>query len=248
MRKIIYKIQGLLLGIIFALDYGYCYANNSTIDTILKSEKSVVGITALKTEIRKSPRVSAAIVPAAGKILIGRKIRTAYEVKQGAGVIVSNDGLIVTNFHTIRMARIIKVKLPDHKVVNARIIHIMPENDLALIKVPSSLSLIPIKFANSDTVNIGERVFNIGHSALLNHTISEGIVTGLGIEPSANGKKSIELIKVNIDIYKGDSGGPLLNEQGLLIGMMAAKIKNRYHASLAIPSNKIKKLFMDFMQ
>ncbi len=247
MQKIIYSILVVLFYIIFTFQYSYCY-DNSAIDTILKSNKSIVGITALRTEVRKSPKASAAIIPAAGRILIGRKIRTAYAAKQGAGVIVSNDGLIVTNFHTIRMTSIIKVKLPDHRVVNARIIHIMPKNDLALIKVSSSLQLTPIKFANSDTVHIGERVFNIGHSALLNHTISEGRVTGIAIAPSTGIKKSVELIKVNINIYKGDSGGPLLNEQGLLIGMMAAKIKNHYHASLAIPSNKIKKLFMDFMQ
>ena len=91
---------------------------------------------------------------------------------------------------------------------------------------------------------------HIGNSDFWNESLVSGKITGLvGARLARNRKnKIVELIRVNITVYKGDSGGPLLDKNGHLIGLMAAKLKNKERMSLAIPSNKIKKLYLDFVK
>ncbi|MBF0486275.1 MAG: serine protease, partial [Candidatus Omnitrophica bacterium] len=79
----------------------------------------------------------------------------------------------------------------------------------------------------------------IGHSDLLNGTISGGIVAGMGTVPAESGGQSIELIQLNINHYQGDSGGPVFDNQGRLLGLMSAKRLTKDRACFAVPANKI---------
>ena len=225
-------------------------ADNSLIDTVLQAEDSIVTVKSLRTEIMPSAHASAAVDPSLSRIVVARTMKTGQLEKTGAGVIISSDGLIVTNLHTILGAQKIAVILHDQTILRAKILHTMPEHDLALLKITTPSPLKPIEFVDSNTVQLGDEVINIGHSVLLRDTISGGVITGLGTSsPDDHPElKTVELIRVNINLYKGDSGGPLLDKQGRLIGMIEAKQISKDKTTFAIPSNKIKKLYLDFIK
>ena len=225
-------------------------AQDSVIDTAIKARESIVTVKALKTDFYQSPKASAALDPATGRVILAHKLLSSHALRTGTGVIVSSSGLIVTNLHTIINANKLSVILHDQTSAGAQILHLLPQHDLALLKINPPFGLQPVAFADSDTVKLGDAVTNIGNSELLKETISGGIVTGLGtgyhkVEES---RQTVELIEVNINLYSGDSGGPLLDKQGRLIGMIVAKLRNKDKASFAIPSNKIKILYSDFIQ
>lgn len=223
-------------------------AQESLIASALESKKSLVHITALQYAMAKSPQASAVIDPRSGRMLVAQKAIAAQKSKTGAGVIISADGLIVTNYHTIKGAEKIAVHLYNDQLVAAKILSLMPQHDLALLKIESPITLTPIKFANSNHIKLKDPVLVIGNSQALKETLSAGRIIGLGTSHMSrqNKIKSIELIEVNIDLHQGDSGGPLLDRHGDLIGMIAAEYRKK-QSSIAIPSNKIKKLYLDFI-
>lgn len=223
------------------------HARDSLIDVVTQANESLVTVKAFRTEIGGA---SAAVArdPKTGRILVARRAKAAQLSKQGAGVIIHPKGYIVTNLHTVKGAQKVGVALHNGKVLSARILELLPENDLALLMIDPPFDLKPIPIANSDRVRLGDEVINIGNSELLNRTISGGVVYRLGTVPNPDGSKSVELIQANMNLYKGDSGGPLLDKQGRLIGMIAAKYRSHEKATLAIPSNKIKKLVSKHME
>ncbi|HNV24456.1 MAG TPA: trypsin-like serine protease, partial [Candidatus Omnitrophota bacterium] len=84
-------------------------------------------------------------------------------------------------------------------------------------------------------------------SDILNNTISSGKIISLGTT-TINNKREIELIKINMNMYNGDSGGPILSRDGKLIGIMMGKFEKQDRSALAVPSNKIKKLYLEFLK
>ena len=223
------------------------WTENSVLEKALNYRASIVNVKAIMTgPVSSTP--AAAYDPQTGKLLIGKNNSMDYLERNGAGVIITASGYIVTNLHTIRNGERIGVTLPNGELVGAQIVHLMPEHDLALLKVDLPYPLTPIEFADSDTIKLGDEIVNIGHSELLHETISGGVVIGLAKSPpDDNNKEEIEFIKTNIDLYHGDSGGPLFNKEGRLIGMMMARSTGG-GASIAIPSNKIKILYPDFVK
>lgn len=220
-------------------------ASTNILESALESKTSIVNIRAVIFDMRKSPKAEARIDPRTGRILVARNIKAAALQQKGAGVIISADGLIVTNLHTIRNANRVDVMLHSKKQLSAQILHLMPEHDLALLKINAGEILTPIDFADSNRVNLGDDIVNIGNSELLKKTLSGGRITGIGRNA---GRGNIEIIQTNLNIYKGDSGGPLLNARGQLIGMMTAKSTTKDKTAYAIPSNKIKKLYLEYKE
>jgi len=222
------------------------WGENSLIEKVLNSRQSIVDIKAVQTKI-VNPKAHVTIDPRTGKILVAKRAQRARFEKKGAGVIVHSSGAIVTNFHTIKFAHHVYVRLYNDKIFEAKIVHLLPEQDLALLKISSQTPLHPIEFANSDSVKAKDEVIHVGTSQYLKDTISGGIVTGLRTRTVSSGK-IVELIQVNINLYHGDSGGPLLNHRGQLIGMMVAKNLKKERISFAIPSNKIQLLLLDLVR
>ncbi len=242
MRKLFYylfiilNIQALSLSL---------YAQDSLISIILKTKESIVSVKGIQTGIIKNPKASAAYDPNSGKILIARQAKAAYYEQNGAGIILSPDGYIVTNLHVIRGAANILIELFDSSKYSARVERVFPDHDLALLKIDTSMILNPIEFADSNKINLGNQIINIGNSSFLKETISEGKITAIG---RAKLSQEVEAIRVNLNLYKGDSGGPLLDAEGKLIGIISAKAKSKERATYAIPSNKIKNLCLDFIK
>ncbi len=213
----------------------------SLIQTVLDAKESFVTIKSVNTEIGPS-KASAAIDPRTRHLYVAQRAPAANFEKTGAGVIIDANGIIATNLHVIAFAKKTAVVLHDNTVVGAKIIRYVPEDDLALLKIDPPYPLKAIAIADSDQIQLGEEVINVGNSKLLTHTISGGRITRIGTTGDEN-NKHVELIQVNMNLYKGDSGGPLLDKQGRLLGMIVAKYKSQDKATLAIPSNKIKKLY-----
>jgi len=240
--KIRFYVILILVGMFISIFSTPCFAQESIIETVMQYKKSFVSVEALQTNLYKSPKSQAAIDPKTGRIIVARKARGSIAAKTGAGIIISEDGYIATNLHTVFNANKVSIILHDNTKLFAKIVHIAPEDDLCLLKVNAKFDLAPIKIANSNKISLGDNIIHVGNSRLLDETISGGRIKALGRNKSG----IVEFISVNINIYEGDSGGPILDAEGCLIGVVSSKVRRRDRLGIAIPSNKIKKLYMDF--
>lgn len=149
-----------------------------------------------------------------------RKIQTPKRTGAGSGVILTEDGYIVTNNHVVGEADEITVKLNDNREFSARIIGTDKDTDLALIKVETQ-GLPPIKVANSDDLKLGEWVLAIGNPFSLTSTVTAGIVSAKARSLFARPGSIESFIQTDAAINPGNSGGALVNARGELVGINA---------------------------
>ncbi|MDE6273115.1 MAG: trypsin-like peptidase domain-containing protein [Muribaculaceae bacterium] len=172
----------------------------------------------------------------------------------GSGVIVSEDGYIVTNNHVVANSEKLEVLLNDNSTYDARIIGTDEATDLALIKIDAK-GLSPITFGDSEAVKVGEWVLAVGNPFGFNSTVTAGIVSAkarsLGTN-STSGNIGIEsFIQTDAALNPGNSGGALVNLKGELIGINSAIYSNTgsYSGfSFAIPTTIVKKVITDIRQ
>ena len=180
--------------------------------------------------------------------------REPVQTGLGSGVILSEDGYIVTNNHVIDGAEKLEVLLNDNSTYEATVIGTDEATDLALIKIDAS-GLSAITFGDSEAVKIGEWVLAVGNPFGFNSTVTAGIVSAkarsLG-QNSRNGRMGIEsFIQTDAALNPGNSGGALVNLKGELIGINSAIYSNTgsYSGfSFAIPTSIVKKVMVDLMQ
>ncbi len=169
----------------------------------------------------------------------------------GSGVIIREDGYIVTNNHVIAGAKTIDVTLNNNHTYSARLIGTDPATDVALIKIEEKgLPVVPI--ADSDKLRLGEWVLAIGSPYDLRSTITAGIVSAKGRSmPNTTGEFKIEsFIQTDAAVNPGNSGGALVNKEGQLVGVNTAIISQTgsYSGySFAVPSNIVKRIADDLM-
>lgn len=166
----------------------------------------------------------------------------------GSGVIVSGDGLIVTNAHVVNMASKIYVILSDGKASEAALVAINPNMDLALIKIEPGRKLKPIKLAKN--IMVGETVISIGNPLGLENSVSVGVISGMNRKFSFAPAKDVftGLIQTDASINQGSSGGALLNLDGELAGVNLAVIQNAQSIGFAIPSDKVRWMIEDYKE
>lgn len=161
----------------------------------------------------------------------------------GSGVVVSADGLILTNNHVINAADDIEVALSDGRKLSATIVGTDPETDLALIKVTAD-ALPAITFSNSDQLEVGDIVLAIGNPFGVGQTVTQGIVSALG--RNQLGINTFEnFIQTDASINPGNSGGALINSQGELVGINSAiysKSGGSMGIGFAIPASLAKQV------
>ncbi len=177
--------------------------------------------------------------------------RNSY-VAFGSGVIISDDGYIVTNNHVIDGADNITITFNNERETEAEIVGVDPSTDLALIKVEEK-DLPFITFGNSDDVKIGEWVLAVGNPFDLNSTVTAGIVSAKARNINIlGGQSSIEsFIQTDAVVNRGNSGGALVNTNGDLVGINAAIASHTgvYEGySFAIPVNIVRKVVNDLME
>ncbi len=164
----------------------------------------------------------------------------------GSGVILNEEGFIVTNAHVVEDASALSVILNDGREFSARIIGQDTQSDLAVIKIEAE-DLVPATFGNSDTLEVGERTVVIGNAAgRLAGTVTQGIISGLNrqvpIQMSDGSVITMNLIQTDAAINPGNSGGAVVNRFGQVIGISSAKLSGSDYEGLcfAIPISDAK--------
>ena len=166
----------------------------------------------------------------------------------GSGIIISNDGYIVTNMHVIERKKLINVELDDGQVYPASLIGFDERSDLAVIKILPSNPLIPIEVSNSSSVQIGDQVIAIGNAFGLGKTFTSGIISATGRD---YGNPYLDLIQTDAAINPGNSGGALINHKGNLIGMntkIFSKTGSFSGIGFALPANKMIEVASEIIQ
>jgi len=155
--------------------------------------------------------------------VVAIKAVTAEGEDEGTGIVLNKQGLILTNDHVIKGARSLSVDASgsSKKTTSAKIVGEEANQDLALIKVdPTGLELKPLALASSSTAKVGDTVYAIGTPYGLEATFTKGIVSALSREIAApDGAKIAGAIQTDAALNPGNSGGPLLDEQGQVIGV-----------------------------
>ncbi|MDR2713002.1 MAG: trypsin-like peptidase domain-containing protein [Clostridiales bacterium] len=168
--------------------------------------------------------------------------RGEQEIEQsaGSGVIISNDGYIITNDHVISGANRLMVSLADGRQVEADVIGTDPRSDLAVIKVAES-NLTVAQFGDSDQLQVGELAVAIGNPGGNDfaRSVTVGYLSGLNRQITTAEGQRLSLIQTDAAINPGNSGGALLNSKGQLIGINTIKIASSYFEGMgfAIPCN-----------
>jgi putative serine protease PepD len=178
----------------------------------------------------KRREVAATSAPTATQIyqrdssgVVSIKAVTAEGEDSGTGIVLNNEGLILTNDHVVAGATSLVAGPGKSSSVTrpAKLVGEEANDDLALIKIdPSGLNLKPLNLVSSSSLQVGDPVYAIGNPYGLNETLTRGIVSALGREIAApNGSKISGAIQTDAALNPGNSGGPLLNEQGEVIGV-----------------------------
>jgi serine protease Do len=180
--------------------------------------------------------------------------RSFPQAASGTGVIISEDGYIVSNNHVIAGADEITVTLSNKKSFKAKLVAADPNSDLAVLKIEAK-GLPFMLYGNSDEVKIGQWVLAIGYPLNLQTTVTAGIVSAKGRTLDINirqGKSPIEsFIQTDAAVNPGNSGGPLVTTDGKLVGInsaIASPTGSYAGYSFTIPVNIVKKIVADLMK
>jgi Do/DeqQ family serine protease len=167
----------------------------------------------------------------------------------GSGVIIDGArGYILTNAHVIESTGKITVTLKDEREFEAEIIGADPDSDLAVLKIPTASALPSIEMGTSDDLMIGETVIAIGNPFGFSHTVTTGVISAVGRSIRTDDKIFQDFIQIDASISPGNSGGPLLNINGELIGINTAIYAKAQGIGFAIPINKARRIISDLIQ
>ena len=212
----------------------YLFANMSNedayVEAIYKASPSVINISAKRNN--------------GPKLFNG----TSQNEIIGSGIIISNDGYIITNLHVIEGTRIVQVEMDNGQVYPASLIGFDQRSDLAVIKINPEAALKPIEVSNSSSVQVGDQVIAIGNAFGLGKTFTSGIISATGRD---YGNPYLELIQTDAAINPGNSGGALINHKGNLIGMntkIFSKTGSYAGIGFALPANKMIEVASEIIQ
>jgi serine protease Do len=196
----------------------------------------VVSITSSRTVMQLAPLTIQ-------DLLLGRqRSQQAKSTSLGSGVIVSKEGHILTNHHVIAGTTEIRVQLTDGRNLPAALIGTDPATDIAVLRIEAA-NVEPLALGDSDTLRVGQQVFAIGNPYGLEETVTRGIVSAKGRHSASD--SSLEYVQHDAAVNEGNSGGPLLNVRGEIVGINSAIFSRTggwQGISFAIPSNSARRV------
>ena len=249
MRK---KFCSVICMVLFAVSQiGVKAQSNGGLDFTFAAEKTIHGVVHIQCETT----VQSVFYDDFFSFLLPPQSRERSYQTSGSGVIISEDGYVITNNHVVQDAETINVVLNDKRSFVARLVGNDPSSDLAVIKIEAD-GLEPLQFGNSDEVKIGEWVLAVGNPFNLTSTVTAGIVSAKARNINILGNKMsnapIEsFIQTDAAVNPGNSGGALVNLKGELVGIntaIASSTGSYTGYSFAIPSNIVRKVTSDLIQ
>ncbi|HEY5752984.1 MAG TPA: trypsin-like peptidase domain-containing protein [Chthoniobacterales bacterium] len=185
------------------------------------------------------------------ELFLGQRFRPRQQQVQtalGTGFIISKEGHVVTNNHVIDAMDAIKVQLADGRAASATVIGTDSQTDLALLKIDLP-NLEPLSMGDSERVDVGQIVFAIGNPYGLQESVSQGIISAKG--RTAVSDSQVEFLQTDAAVNRGNSGGPLVNIRGEVIGVNStifSESGGNQGIAFAIPSNTVKAVVESVIQ
>jgi serine protease Do len=161
------------------------------------------------------------------------------QTREGTGFFVSKSGLILTNYHVIEGAQVLRVLTKDKRKFKAEVVGADPLSDVAVIKIKPDFNVIPVEMGDSSRLKMGQWVVALGNPLGLEFFSSAGIISGFG-PPGPNYIGFYDFIQADLNIEPGNSGGPMVNYQGQVIGINNAYLGPGTMIGFAIPINRAK--------
>jgi serine protease Do len=252
---VFFLILSFLMGLVGGTGAILLLSSNSKLQNALGIKASSLNIATTKTEKLRLEESSAIIdsskkvTPAVVSITTSQNVldffgRTIEEQGGGTGFIVTNDGLIMTNKHVAEAGTSLSVLTADGKTYQAKVVAKDPTNDLAILKIDAS-GLPVVDLGDSDNLQIGQWVIAVGNAlGQLQNTVTVGVISARERQLMAGGGGTEEqlnnLLQTDAAINAGNSGGPLVNLAGQVIGINTAMASNAQSIGFAIPINQAK--------
>ena len=191
-----------------------------------------------------SPSVVSIVTSIESTDWFGQSVESAAA---GTGIIVTSDGYILTNKHVVSGAESISVVLDDGTVYDdVKVVERDPANDIAYLKIEGATDLTPATLGNSKTLHVGQQVMAIGNAlGQYQNTVTVGVISGLGRTVTASdgagqSETLTDLIQTDAAINSGNSGGPLVNAAGEVIGVNTATSTAAENMGFAIPISSVR--------
>ena len=156
--------------------------------------------------------------------VVGIEVKSAYSTGYGTGFIVSEEGYIVTNYHVVENASSVKVTLYDESQYTAKVIGYEESNDLAVIKIEPEGQIESLIYGKSSDLSVGDDVYVIGNPlGDLTFTLTKGVVSALNRLIDTGSGYNINMFQTDAAINSGNSGGPVFDKHGFVVGIASAK-------------------------
>ena len=191
--------------------------------------------------------------------VVNIEVASGDETRRGSGFIYDRQGRVVTNAHLVKAADAITVTLRNALALQAELVGLDGFSDLAVIKVSAAAGrLVPLRIGESANVRVGQRAIAIGNPFGLKASMTAGIVSGLGrtlpsaelIDAGAAGFDNPSIIQIDAAVHPGNSGGPLLDSKGLVIGITTAMQSDSGQfqgIGFAVPADTMRRVIPDLI-
>ncbi len=260
-----FKKVSLLLGILFIsfiagmLGAGLIFKTNIKEPSIATTSAVDGNEFTTGNEISVS-KVAEAVGPSVVSIITESQLQTMYgsvmQAGAGTGVIVSSDGYVMTNKHVVGNAKVVDVMLDSGKLYEeVKVVGSDPLNDIAFLKIDQVSDLPVVTLGDSHTVRVGQQVIAIGNAlGQYQNTVTTGILSGVGRPVTAgdssgqNQENLVDLLQTDAAINSGNSGGPLVNLAGQVIGINTAIAADANNIGFAIPINATKGILSEVLK